>query len=176
VNQFWLGFRATLSRCWKAVARWVLGPGAAILVIIGGLLLLVFVGKLIPLGQVFDWITGRDKKPGDQRAVDVVNHPPEDRTKDGKPIEPGTPDSKGQTQAVVVPIETPGLFDRQDQVRYTPTGTDKPVVVDLPTGVQASEVKAVVVMTPRIVAVTVASTSKATPLQVEDLLKKYGTK
>lgn len=175
MKDFWLGFKATLTRTWRACARWVLGPGAAILVVIAGLGALVFLGKLVPLGQLFDWLTGRDKKPGDQQAVEVVNHPPEDRTQNGKPIEPGTPDPKGQTQAVVVPIQTPGLFDRQDQVKFTPKGSDKPVVVDLPTGVQASDVKAVVVVKPNVVAVTVASSSKVTTKQVDDLLSKYGS-
>lgn len=166
-------YTAALRSIWGLVTKWVLGPGAAILVVLAGLGCLIFVGRLIPLGQLFEALVGKVKRPGEQEVLDVVNHPPPNRIADGKVIQPGAPDPKGLTQAVVVPIEMPGLFDRQDQVKYTPAGHDKPILVDLPTGVKASDVKAIVVVRPNVVAVTVDSRSGVTTSQVQDLLKKY---
>ena len=51
---------------------------------------------------------------------------------------------------------------------------DKPVVVDLPDGVKAKDVDKVVIVSPKVYAVTVKDSSKVTGTDVDDLLAKYG--
>jgi hypothetical protein len=83
----------------------------------------------------------------------------------------GTPDAKGITQAVVVPIEPPSIFSNPDHVVI-----QDPVVVELPEGVKAKDVDKVVVVSPEIHVVTVKNTSTVKAKDVDDLLAKYGGK
>jgi hypothetical protein len=159
----------------KRVFRWVAAPLPAILLVIGAILLAVFIGKNIPIGGLLAKLFGTDPKKG-KKAIDVANSVPEDRVdKDGVIIKPGEPDSKGQTQAVVVPIEETGIFDNPDKVTIYPPGEDKPVVVDLPDGVKAKDVDKVIVVQPEVYAVTVKDSSEVKAKDIDDLLEKYGS-
>lgn len=105
---------------------------------------------LIGLG----WSCGH--RSGSTLVADTVDS---DRiSSEGRRILPGEPDERGQTQAVVVPIEDPGLFGgSKDTVKFTdPNG--KPIEVPLPVGVTNSEVSTVAVIQPVISKVKVEGT------------------
>lgn len=168
-------FWQKLWRGTKKVLRSLAAPLPAILIVVGAILLVMLGVKNIQIGGLLGKLFGKDPKPG-TKAVDVANTVPEDRVdKDGNVIPPGTPDSKGVTQAKVVPIDTGGLFSRDDQVKITPPDSKEPVVVDLPDGVKAKDVDKVIVVKPNVYAVSVKSTSKVTAADVDDLLSKYGS-
>lgn len=143
------------------------------LIAVAGVILLVVIGfKNIQVGGLLSKLLG--KKKG-KSVVDIINQPPPDRVdEDGRIIPPGTPDSNGMTQAIVVPLEEPGIFDDQTQVKIIPPGTHKPVVVDLPDGVEAGDVDKIIVVKPDVVAISVKNDSPVSASDVDDLLKKYG--
>ena len=161
---------------WKKALLWgrrLLAPLPAILIVVGAIILAVFFGKKIQIGGILGKLFGHEGSG--TKAVDVANTVPEDRVdKDGKIIPPGTPDDKGITQAVVVPIESPGIFSNPDKVVITHPEDGKKVVVDLPEGVKSKDVDKVIVVKPDVLAVTVKDSSKVTVQHVDDLLKKYG--
>ena len=158
----------------KKVGRWVAAPLPAILLVAVAIFLVILGFKNIQIGGLLDKLLGREKKG--VSSVDVANSVPEDRVdSDGKIIPPGTPDSHGVTQAVVVPIKPPGLFDNPKQVEIVPPGEDKtPIVVDLPDGVRARDVDKVIVVKPKVYAVTVKDKSGIPAEMVDDLLERYG--
>ena len=158
----------------KRAVRAVLAVLPAILVVIGALFLVVLGVKNVQIGGLLAKLFG--KEGAGPKAIDVANTVPEGRVdKDGNLIPIGTPDSQGITQAKVVPIEQPGLFDHPGEVKIVPPGETKPVVVKLPDGVKAKDVDKVIVVKPEVYAVTVKDTSKVTPKDVDDLLSKYGS-
>lgn len=168
---FWQSVWAWL----KKFTRWVYAPLVAILVIVVVFILVALGVKNLQIGDLLGKLFGKDPKDG-KKAVDVANTVPEGRVdKDGVIIKPGEPDSKGQTQAVVVPIEEPGLFDDPNKVKITPPGEDKPVVIDLPDGVKSKDVDKVIVIKPEVFAVTIRDSSKVKAKDVDDLLEKYGS-
>lgn len=161
------------QRLWRWTKRYLLAPLPAFIVIIVALVLIGLGVKNIQIGGLLGKLFGH-KPPEGKKAVDVANTIPEDRVdSSGKVIQPGTPDEKGLTQAVVVPIEPPGMFSNPDKVVIQHPEDGKKVVVDLPTGVKAKDVDKVVVVNPKIVAVTVKDKSKVPAKKVDDLLKKY---
>ena len=154
--------------------KYLLAPLPAILIVAGAILLIALGVKNVQIGGVLSKLFGKGEA---KKAVDTANSLPEDRVDaDGKIIQPGTPDEKGITQAIVVPIEPPGMFSNPDTVTIKPPGEEKPVVIDLPTGVKAKDVDKVVVVQPEIYAVTVKNNSKVSAQSVDDLLAKYGSK
>ena len=157
----------------KRVVRWVAAPLPAILLVAGAILLIVLGVRNIQIGGLLNKLLGREKKG--VSVVDVANSVPEDRVdEEGKIIPPGTPDSHGVTQAVVVPIKPPGLFDDPTKVEIVPPGEDKtPVVVDLPDGVKSSDVDKIVIVKPDVYAVTVKDNSGVSSTTVDDLLARY---
>lgn len=156
----------------KKIARAVLAPGVALLIVVGAVLLIVVGGKP-QIGGILGKLFGRERKAA-KRAIDVANSVPKGRLDaDGNIILPGEPDSKGVTQARVVPVELPGLFDDPGVVKVKPPGED-PIEVELPDGVKAKDVDQVVIVSPEVTVVTVKDTSTVTAKDVEDLLKKYG--
>jgi len=170
---FWSAVWGYLKVVGRLAQRYLLAPGVALVIIIGAVLLVMLGVKNLQIGGVLGRLFG--KKDPDKKTVDVANTIPEGRVdKDGHVIQPGTPDAGGVTQAVVVPIEKPGLFDDPSQVKVTPPGEDKPVVVDLPEGVKAKDVETVVIVQPEVVAVTVKNESKVSGTDVDDLLSRYG--
>lgn len=161
------------ATAWKWVKRYVLAPLPAILIVVGAILLVVLGAKNIQIGGLLGKLFGH--KNDGKKAVDVANSIPEDRiTKDGKIILPGTPDAKGITQAIVVPIEPPGIFSNPDKVVINDPEAKKPVVVELPEGIKANDVDKVVIVKPEVYAVTIKDTSKVSARTVDDLLSKYG--
>lgn len=160
-------------KVWAWMRRYLFAPLPIILVVVGAIILVVLGAKNIQIGGILAKLTGR--KEGGTKAVDVANTLPEDRVdQDGKVIPIGTPDSKGVTQAVVVPIEPPGMFSNPDTVTIKHPEAEKPVVVELPVGVKADDVDKVIMVQPEVYAVTVKNTSKVSAKTVDDLLAKYG--
>ncbi len=160
----------------KRVFRWIAAPLSALFLVIGALILIVLGVKNIQIGGLLDKLFGKEPENlKGKKAIDVANSIPKDRvSKDGKLIPLGTPDSKGQTQAVVVPIEEPGLFDDPGKIRITPPGGEV-VEVELPDGVKAKDVDKVIITQPGDFVVTVKDSSKVTGKDVDDLLSKYGS-
>jgi hypothetical protein len=171
----WKGVTVFFKRVWGIFGPKFLGPVLVLLVVVVAFLLVTFGFKGLQIGGIIGKLLG--KKGGDTpggRTVEVANSVAKDRVgPDGKLIQPGVPDPQGQTQAVVVPINEPGIFSDPSTVEFTPPGETKPVVVPLPTGVKNSDVSQVVVVSPSVVAVTVKDNSGISAQTVDDLLKKY---
>ena len=156
---------------WNWIKRYVLAPLPAILIVAGAILLVVLGARNIQIGGLLGKLFGH-KSPEGKKVIDVVNSIPENRVdKNGNLIPIGTPDDKGITQAVVVPIESPGLFSNPDKVVIN-SGGEK-ITVDLPSGVKAKDVDKVIIVKPEVLAVTVKDTSKVSAQKVDDLLSKY---
>lgn len=157
----------------KRVLRWTLAPLPAIFLVIGAVILITLGFKNVQIGGLLGKLFGKEKPKG-QKAIDVANSVPKDRVdKDGKLLPPGKPDLKGQTQATVVPIEKPGLFDDPDKIKVTPPGQDKAIEIELPDGVKSKDVDTVIITQPGDFMVTVKDTSGVTAADVDDLLRKY---
>jgi hypothetical protein len=172
VPSFWEVALGKLKAAGKWLLRFLVGPGAALVLVVGAILLVALGVKNVQIGGLLGTLLGK-KKPG-KKAIDVANTVPEGRVdRDGKIIPQGEPDSKGITQAVVVPIKDPGIFSNPDTVVFTPPGEEE-VEVELPDGVKAKDVDKVVVVKPGEFVVTVKDNSSVTATDVEDLLKKYG--
>ena len=170
---FWQAFWAKV----KATFRWVgwnlLAPGVALVVVVVSVLLVSMGAKELQIGGLLARLLGR--KGPEAKAVDVANTVDPDRIdKDGKLLPPGAPDSKGVTQAVVVPIKEPGLFSNPSTVEFTPLGQTEPIEVQLPDGVTAKDVDKVVIVQPGKFVVTVKGSSGVPASKVDDLLEKYG--
>jgi len=160
----------------KAVFQWIglrlLAPGAALVVVLVAILLVSMGAKELQIGGLLARLFG--KKDPEHKAVDTANSIDPDRVdKNGNLIQPGVPDSKGQTQAVVVPIKEPGLFSNPDTVEFVPPGQTTPIEVQLPDGVKARDVDKVVVVQPGKFVVTVKDNSAVPAVKVDNLLKKY---
>ena len=153
-----------------------LGPILAVVVILVAIILVAMGFKELQIGGILGKLLGKKGGDGtDGKTVDVANSIDPDRIgKDGKLIQPGTPDSQGQTQAVVVPIQDPGLFSDPKKVVFTAPGDDKPTEVILPDGVTNKDVDQVVVVKPDVLVVTVKDNSGIPASTVDDLLAKYG--
>lgn len=169
-NRVWEQVKSSL----KWVAAKLLGPLGAILVIALAILLVSLGYKELQIGGVLGKLLGR-KDPETPEPIEVANSIDPDRVQpDGKLVPPGEPDSEGQTQAIIVPIQDPGLFSNPDTVKFIPPGETKAVEIPLPVGVKNKDVEQVVLVKPTVTAVTVKDTSKVTAQRIDDLLKKYG--
>lgn len=168
--RLWASVKSGLS--WLGVK--VLGPILVVLLVIVAVILVSMGFKELQIGGLIGRLLGKDSPQ--KGSVDVTNTIDPNRVgPDGKLIQPNTPDTKGQTQAVVVPIQDPGLFSDPNKVVFTPPGADKPIEVVLPDGVTNKDVHQVVVVSPEVIAVTVKDSSGVTAQSVDDLLKKYST-
>lgn len=153
--------------------KYLLAPIPILIVLVVAIILIALGAKDVQVGGIIGKILGR-KGEGGKKAIDVANTIPENRVdKEGNLIPIGKPDSKGITQAKVVPIKKPGLFDDPTQVKITDPETKKDVVVKIPDGVKAKDVDKVVIVTPEVTAVTVKNESKVSAKEVDDLLNKY---
>jgi hypothetical protein len=174
VKDFW---RAVWEHI-KAAAKWlamkVAAPGVALLIVVGAIILVAIGFKDLQIGGLLGKILGKAPPEG-KKVIDVANTIPKDRVDpNGNLIPIGKPDSVGDTQIQVVPIDQPGLFSNPDHVTFTSPGETTPTTVVLPDGVKAKDVDQVVIVKPDVVVVTVKDNSGVTPTQVDDLLKKYG--
>lgn len=160
----------------KRVFRWIAAPLPALLLVIGAVILIILGFKDIQIGGLLNKLFGKeDSNPKGKKAIDVANSIPEDRVKDGKLIPPGEPDSRGQTQAVVVPIQESGLFGDSSKVTITPPGED-PIEVELPAGVKSKDVDKVIITQPGDFVVVVRDSSGVKAEDIDNLLQKYGSK
>lgn len=161
------------SQAWGWIRKYVLAPLPALIIVVVAIILIVLGVKNIQIGGLLDKLLGREKKG--TKAIDKANSIPEDRVDDkGNVIPIGKPDSKGITQAKVVPIKQPGLFDDPNKVTIDDPDGGEPIDVVLPDGVKAKDVDKVVVVKPGKFAVTVKDSSPVTATDVDDLLSKYG--
>lgn len=161
------------AKLWGYLKKFLLGPGGALIVVVVGILLAMVGVKNVQVGGILGKLLGKSK-PKD-KAIDKANSVSDDRVdKDGKIIPKGVPDSKGITQATVVAIDEPGVFSNPDTVKFTPPGEEKPIEVELPDGVKNKDVEKVVVVKPKVYAVTVKDNSGVKAEKVDDLLAKYG--
>lgn len=176
-TRFWKGFKGVFAGMWsfvKKVSPKLLGPLAALVVIAIAILLVSMGFKELQIGGLLGKLLGKKDDPSKGPTVETANTiDPKRVDADGKLIPQGVPDSKGDTQAVVVPIQPPGLFSDPTQVVFTAPGDTKPTVVDLPEGVTNKQVDQVIVVQPNVVAVTVKDSSTVSKQTVDDLLKKY---
>jgi hypothetical protein len=167
----WAGFKATMG--WIGAKG--LGPILAGVVIIVAVVLVSMGFKDLQIGGLLGKLLGKKDPKGEGSTVDLANTVDPDRVgPDGKLIQPGDPDSKGMTQAVVVPIKEPGLFSDPKKVVFTEPGKDKPTEIILPDGVTNKDVDQVVVVRPDVMVVTVKDKSGIPAKTVDDLLLKYG--
>jgi|SRR6478609_5150764 len=156
----------------KKAARSLLAFLPAILIVMIAIVLVVLGVKNVQIGGLLGKLFGH-KEPGG-KAIDVANTIPEHRVdSNGAVIPIGTPDSSGQTQAKVVPIEPPSIFSNPNTVTITPPDA-APVVIALPDGVKAKDVDKVVIIKPEVFTVTVKDSSPVTGQHIDDLIKKYG--
>jgi hypothetical protein len=162
------------TKVWAFVRRYILAP-LPILIIAGGAFILAMLGfKNLQVGGLFGKLLGRKTT---QKATHVANSVPPERVRaDGSIIPIGEPDSKGITQARVVAIQEPGLFDDPKVVKITPPGETKPISIQVPDGVKAKDVDNVIVLRPEVTAVTVKSASKIKAQRADDLLSRYEKK
>lgn len=166
------GPKGTWGKVWAFLRKYILGPIPALIVVAVAILLVMLGVKNLQIGGLLGAILGRKDS---KKAVDVANTVPKGRVReDGSLIKPGEPDSKGITQAKVVKIKKPGLFDDPTKVKIQDPDTGKNIEVDVPDGVKAKDVDQVIVVRPDIHAVTVRIDSPVTALDVDDLLNKYG--
>ncbi len=157
------------AKPWDVFRKYVLAPLPILVIVVVAVLLVALGAKNVQIGGLIGKILG---KKDSKKAVDVANTIPKDRIgADGTLIPIGTPDAKGLTQAKVVPIQNPGLFDDPSKVKIMDKG--KVVDVPLPTGVKAKDVEHVVVISPEVTAVTVKTGSSVKAGDVDQLLKKY---
>lgn len=170
---FWTTVWAHLKAWGTWCAHKLLAPGIALLVVVVAIILVSMGVKGLQIGGLLGKLFG--KKPSGT-AIDVANTVDPDRVdKDGRLIPPGTPDSQGATQAVIVPIEDGGgLFSDPTTIRFTPPGEEKSREIKLPDGVTASDVDKVVIVQPDKFVVTVKDSSGISAGQIDDLLSKYG--
>lgn len=164
--------KSLLVKLWALVRKYVIAPIPIILLIVGACLLVAVGAKNVQVGGLIGKLLG---KKVTQKSVDVANSVPADRVReDGTLIHLGEPDSKGITQAHVVPIEKPSIFSNPKTIKVIPPGSDKPIEVAVPDGVQAKDIEHVVVVEQEIKAVTVKSSSTIKAADVDELLAKYG--
>jgi len=172
-----MNFWATTWQKTKEIASWVatklLAPGVALILVVGAVILAAMGAKELQIGGLLGRLLGRKDSRG--KAIDVANTVDPQRVDDkGRIITPGTPDSQGIQQAVIVPIQDPGLFSDPSTVTFTPPNETVPVVIDLPDGVTNKDVDKVIVVKPGVFAVTVKDTSGVSASKVDDILAKYG--
>jgi hypothetical protein len=172
-ESFWASTWASMKATLKWIGAKLLGPGAALVLVVFSVILVCLGYKELQIGGLLGRLLGR--KGPEQKAVDTANSVPSGRVDDrGRVILPGTPDNKGQTQAVVVPIQEPGLFSNPDTVTFTPPGKSESIEIQLPDGVKNKDVDKVVVVQPDVYAVTVRDSSGIPTKKIDDLLSKYG--
>lgn len=158
---------------WAIVRKYVLAPIPVILVVIVGCILVACGVQRVQLGGLIGKLLGKKSDP-ERKTIHIANSVPPDRVReDGTLIAIGEPDSRGLTQAQVVAIEKPDLFGDPKTIKIVVPGTTEPVVVQVPDGVKAKDIEHVVIIEPKILAVTVKSSSSVRGQDVDDLLAKY---
>lgn len=161
-----------LAKLWAFVRKYLLGPIPALLLVLGACVLVALGVKNVQIGGLLGKLLG--KGPSPHKATETANSVPAGRVRaDGALIPIGEADSKGITQAQILPIEKPGLLSDPRVIKVTPPGAAKPIEVEVPDGVRAADVEHLVVVTPQVLAVTVKSSSPIKARDVDDLLAKY---
>jgi hypothetical protein len=169
---FWSAVWAKTVAILKWIGLKLLAPGIVLILVIVAIVLVSMGFKELQIGGLIAKLLG--KKAPEHNAIDVANTVSPDRVdKDGKIIPLGTPDATGQTQAVVVPIQEPGIFSNPDTIKFVPPGKTESVEIQLPDGVKAKDVSQVIVVQPDKFVVTVHDSSGISASKVDALLTKY---
>jgi len=177
--RFWKVFKGVFAGIWSFIKRTspkLLGPIAALVVIVIAIVLVSMGFKELQIGGLLGKLLGKKGgfDPGKGPTVETANTiDPKRVDADGKLIPQGVSDAKGDTQAVVVPIQPPGLFSDPTQVVFTAPGDTKSTVVDLPDGIRSKDVEQVIVVRPEVYVVTVKDSSGISATRVDELLAKY---
>lgn len=159
-------------KLWALVRKYILAPIPVLIIVVVAFILAMLGVKNLQVGGLIGKLLG--KKAPEQKALEVANSIPPGRLReDGSLIPLDEPDSKGITQAHVVAIKEPGLFDDPKVVKITPPGETKSISIQVPDGVRAQDIQQVVIVKPQIMAVTVKSTSTVRADDVDALLAKY---
>lgn len=160
-----------------AIFRWIglnlLAPVVAALVLIGGVMLMAMGAKELQIGGLLNRLLG--KVTPEKKAIDVANSVPSSRVNEqGQIIPIGQADNRGYTQAVVVPVQEPGLLSDPTVVKVLPPEQSEPIEIELPKGVTSKDVHQVIQVTPETFVVTVTDASGIPASKIDDLLAKYG--
>lgn len=126
--------------------RYPLATALTLLLVIGAIILAGF-GHQVQLGGILGKLWGKKDDGGDKPIVT----PPLNRVDgNGQPIEPGQSDDKGWVQApTVLPIKPPSILsDPNAVVVVNPDGRE--TKIPLPKGVQNTDVKEVVLVSPNV--------------------------
>lgn len=171
---FWSAFWAGMKSVFRWVGTKLVAPGVAVVIVIVAVVLVAMGFKELQVGGLLQKILGI--KGLNTTPVDVASIVPAGRVDpNGKVIPAGISDSGGMTQVFVVPLQAPGLLSNPSTVTFMPPDSDKPVTIDLPTGVKNTDVSQVIVVSPGMYAVTVKDTSGIPSQTVDDLLRKYSS-
>jgi hypothetical protein len=136
------------------------------IILVAAVAFLLILGIKVPINDLLAKMFGPSAVKKTKPTIESANSVPQ-----GRLVPKGVPDSTGQTQAEVVPIEESG-----GHIKVTPPGETKPIDVVLPDGVDSGDVNQVIIVKPQVDAVEVKTTSPVTSEQVTDLLNKYGRK
>ena len=153
----------------------IVGASLPAIILILVVVALALIGIKISIGGILAKLFGKVGDDPSKKTIEIANSIPKGRVdKNGKVIPQGVPDSTGQTQATVVPIEKPGIFDDPGKIKVTPPGETKPIEVTLPDGVTPADVDKVIIVKPNVVVVSVKDSSGVKGEDVDALLRKYG--
>lgn len=135
-----------LKKLYAYAIRYPLATALTVLLFIGTIVILA-TGKKIQIGGILGLIWGKENPA----TPDVKLLPPTKRVDEtGKPIVPGTSDSKGYVQVQnQIPIEPPGILSDPNKivVQHPERGKE---VLELPTGVKNEDVKTVIEISPKV--------------------------
>lgn len=163
---------ALARKVWAFIRKYLIAPIPVLLLVIGAVLLIAMGVKDVQLGGLLGKLLG---KKVSTKAIDVANSIPPGRVReDGTLIPIGEADSRGMTQATVVPIEKPNIFSDPKTIKVTPPGATKPIEVAVPDGVKAKDIEHVVLVNQKITGVTVKNDSAVNAQDVDNLIAKYG--
>lgn len=174
VKTFWSDVGDRIMTILRWAGKNLLAPVVAVVVIAVAIVLVSMGFKELQIGGLLGKLFGRTTDDS-KKNIDVINSIDPNRIdKDGRVIPINKPDSKGDTQVQVVPIDQPGLFSDPNTVTFTPPNETKPVQIVLPDGVTSKDVDKVVIVSPGIHAITVKDSSGIDAKKIDDLLAKYG--
>jgi hypothetical protein len=174
VKTFWQEVGSRIMTVLRWASKNLLAPVVAIVIIVVSIVLVSMGFKELQIGGILGKLFGRTTDDP-KKNLDVINSIDSDRIdKDGRVIPINQPDSKGDTQVQVVPIDQPGLFSDPNVVTFTPPNSDKPIQIVLPDGVTSKDVDKVVIVSPEVHAIVVRDSSGIDAKKIDDLLAKYG--
>src|SRR5690606_28813760 len=106
------------ARLGQLARKYILAPLPALILVAVAIVLVMLGVRNVKIGGLLGKLLGKEPP---KKAIERANSIPADRVRpDGSLIPQGKPDSKGISQAIVVPIEKPGIFENPTTVRIVP--------------------------------------------------------